>query len=161
MLLALSMCIGLSLFSQSIGVGVSSFSNTNTRSSSNTGIHLSVGYKSIYIDYSSNWSTGNGKELNYSSSYSYPTNKKEASVVNLGYRIKLNKYVSLIPTIGYGWTRDIYEDPILFQTYFYDKPKNFTNFGGILEIKFAKNFGVYWGLGSFEQYKAGLSYTIK
>lgn len=141
-----------------MGAGFGVFSG-DTRESSAVGLNLNFALANVYMDFSSNFSTGDGEELDYSSSQTYESDKLQVNLINFGYAIRLNK-VSIIPVMGYGWTRKIYQDPVAFDTYFYGDSEGKFNIGAIGVFEAFKGGGFYAGVGSFEVFKAGVYFSL-
>jgi hypothetical protein len=136
------------------GLGLASFSE-DTKESSNLALNMGFAIYNFYFDFSSNLSTGKGEELDFTSSYTIKSNKLQVSVFNLGYAIRINK-VSIIPLLGYGWTRGIYEDSLAFDTYYFGESKGDINIGAMGVFDLAGKGGLYAGLGTFENFKIGI-----
>src|SRR5690606_440168 len=111
----------------SFGAGVSVFSE-DAKESSNVGAYLSFSINKVYFSIASNFAKGKGEELDYSSSETYNSNKVVLGLLNFGYIFEINKF-NIIPVLGYGWSREIYEDPIAFDTYFYGDSETHFNAG--------------------------------
>jgi len=81
--------------------------------------------------------------------------------INVGYNIFLtpSKILCITPIIGYGYASEIYEDSLLFPTYFYGDAKSYFNCGLIGKIRIGK-IGILVGGGTFEMLKFGLSYNL-
>lgn len=141
----------------SIGVGASSF-NVETEGSSNIGLGISLSVGRVYFDVASNLAHGKGEQLDFSSDYTYPTNKISAGVVNIGYIIPIKK-IHIIPTIGYGFSNRIYQDPIGWDTYYNGKSDGAINLGVIGSISLTDNIKLYAGAGTFERFKAGITFS--
>ena len=141
-----------------MGVGLSFF-NEDVNESTNTAFHFNMCFWNFYVDFASNLATGKGEELNFRSGQTTKSNKMRVSVINVGYAIRINK-VSLIPVLGYGWTMDIYEDPIAFDTYFYDDPKSKFNLGAKAAFDLFGNAGLTAGLGTFEKFNISIWFGL-
>jgi hypothetical protein len=103
--------------------------------------------------------SGKGEELNFSSSSTYNANKLSVGVINFGYNILPSNIWSVTPMIGYGYAREIYEDPIGWNTYFYGDTKAYINFAIITKI-YVDKIGIFIGTGVIEKFKFGLSYKF-
>lgn len=146
------------LYSATMGAGISSFP-IETYSSSNVGLNINFSVNKVYIDLASNYATGEGEELDYSTSQTYLTNKLSVGVVNVGYIIS-SKKAAIIPYIGYGWNSSIYQDNLGFNSYYYGAARNKFNFGIIGKILVYKQMSIYAGVGNYERFKAGLSFQL-
>lgn len=141
-----------------IGAGVSYF-DKDVKESSNLGVNFSLSIGKVYFDVASNFSTGQGEELDFSSSETYKTDKISLGVVNVGYIINLKKF-SVIPVLGYGWSTEIFEDPIAFDTYFYGDNEAHFNTGIKGSYLIGNNMAVNLGVGLFERFSGGISYVF-
>lgn len=151
----------LTSFSQSdVSLGVVGFS-LDTKLSSEIGLNMGVSINHFYCDLSGNMATGKGEELDFSSSSTYNANKLSVGVINVGYNIYIlpTHLWSVTPMIGYAWGREIYEDPIGWNTYFYGDTKSYVNFGLITKVYIDK-VGIFVGTGVIENFKFGLSYKF-
>ena len=157
------MCVGLVSFSQKnnygIGVGTAIYS-VNTNKSSVVGVNLSIFAKRFYFDISSNFSKGNGTYLEFASNSTYHTSKIETSVINIGFILPISDKISVIPYVGVGMQRPIYEDPILFPTYFYGKTTRYFSCGIVGRHYVSDRINIYLGGGVFELLKGGISYSF-
>jgi len=151
----------LTSFSQSdLSLGVTGFS-LDTKLSSKVGINLGVSINHFYCDLSSNMASGKGEELDFSSSSTYNANKLSVGVINVGYNFYIlpSHMWSVTPMIGYGYAREIYEDPIGWDTYFYGNTNSYINFAIITKVYIDK-VGIFVGTGVIEKFKFGLSYKF-
>lgn len=112
-----------------------------------------------YMGFASNYATGDGTELNYSTSSTYATDLSKVSVLNFGYFIPLSKNVMVAPILGYGWSSPIYQDPVGFDTYFYGSGESTVNLG-IKATYIMDNVGFMVGLGTFENFQACLIFKL-
>jgi hypothetical protein len=151
------------LYSQDLFIGINKYS-VNTNKSSPIGFIVGGTYKNFYLDLSSNLSKGVGKKIDFyfKSDISTKTDKVNVTLINTGYDIILNKY-HIIPIIGFGYTRDIWQDPIqdskLDTYYFTDKIQPHLNIG-ISTKYFFKNYGILVGVGLMERFKLELIYNF-
>jgi hypothetical protein len=151
--------ITLTSFSQiDASLGITNFS-LDTKLSSNNGINVGLTIKHLYLDFSSNMAKGSGSYLDFSSQSTYNSDKVRSSIINIGYNIFPLKIWSITPIVGYGYTNDIYEDQISWDTYFYGKAKSHINFGIVTKI-YIKDIGIFVGKGTLEDFKIGLSYKF-
>lgn len=164
LLLTLILVISLPLvsFSQnnlscSMGLGVVAYS-IDTKSASPVGLNMSISFDKIYMDFSSNLASGKGEYLDFSSSETYSANKINVGVINIGYIISNDRFY-IIPIIGYGWSKDIYQDPIGWDTYCYGKSLFHFNAGAVAGIKF-NQIAIQGGAGIYEIFKVGVSYIF-
>jgi hypothetical protein len=143
-----------------LSLGVTGFS-LDTKLSSKVGLNIGVSINHFYCDLSSNMASGKGEELDFSSSSTYNANKMSVGVINVGYNIFIlpSKIWSITPMIGYGYAREIYEDPIGWDTYFYGDTKSYINFAVITKV-YVNNIGIFAGTGVIERFKFGLSYKF-
>lgn len=139
-----------------IGAGVSVF-DAETKESSNAGVSLSFAISGFYIDLSSNFASGDGEELEFSSSQTYESDKLLVSVINFGYMVPVGE-IRITPVMGYGWTREIFQDPVGWNTYYYGDAEGHFNIGVKGMLLLDKNFGLYFGVGAFERFSGGLSF---
>lgn len=137
-----------------INFGVSVY-GVDANESSSAGIGFGMAFENVYFDISSNLSTGKGEELEFSSSYTKKSNKLQVNLINFGYAIRMNK-TSIIPLVGYGWTREIYEDDLAFDTYYFGKSEGSFNLGVMGVFDLFDNGGLYVGAGIYENFKAGI-----
>jgi len=137
-----------------IGAGVSFF-NEDVKESSNTAFHFDFCFYNFYFDFASNLASGKGTELDYQSSQTSKLNKMQINIINVGYAVRLNK-LSLFPIVGYGWTMDIYEDPIAFDTYYYDNPIGKFNLGAKAAYLLSENVGLLAGFGTYEKFNIAI-----
>lgn len=146
-----------SLFSQSssLGLYVGVF-NEDTKESSKLGLGFSGSLYNLYFDYVSNYAFGKGEELYYATSQTCDSQKVQVSLINLGYRINV-KWAYFIPTIGFGWRKHIYQDPVGWDTYYYGDTKIKFNPGLIAGIKLQSATSIFIGTGLFEIFKGGIS----
>ncbi|MDP2338030.1 MAG: hypothetical protein Q8N05_16610 [Bacteroidota bacterium] len=140
----------------SIGLHANYF-NAETKDSPKNGYGFSVSFNRIYMDISSNFSGGKGEYLEYSSQYSYSSEKIHITLLNFGYIIPVKSF-SIIPVIGFGESKEIYQDPVGWETYYFGKSTTKINLGIIGTIKLSEHFRFHAGVGTFENFKAGLSY---
>ena len=141
-----------------IGLG-GAFYSIDTKNSLHYGVEFSLGVRNIHIDFSSNLAQGDGKLLGYQQ-MKYPPNKLRVFLINTGYKFPIGKYFKICPTIGYGWTRNLYVNPIGFKDYYKGKIINYTNVGVIAYIDIQDYTNIYIGVGTYEKFKIGLTYTI-
>lgn len=138
-----------------LGAGVSVF-NADTKESYSAGISFSFAISGFYIDLASNFASGDGEELEFSSSQTYDSDKLLASVINFGYMIPLGNF-RITPVIGYGWTKEIFQDPVGWDTYYYGDSEGRFNIGVKGMILFDEKVGLYFGVGCYERISGGLS----
>lgn len=143
-----------------ISLGMTGFA-LNTKSSSKIGFNMGLTINHFYCDFSNNFASGKGEELDFSSSNTYKADKLSVGIINVGYNINVfpSNTWYITPLIGYGYARDIYEDPVGFDTYFYGKTKSYFNFGVITKV-YLNKFGIFGGIGTFEKFKFGLAYKF-
>lgn len=146
------------LYSATGGCGVSVF-GIDTKKASNVGVNMSMSLNKIYCDFSFNGASGKGEQLDFSSSYTKPADKVNVGVFNVGYIISIKKIkkLSLIPVIGWGYSNDIFEDPIGWDTYYYGPVTSHFNIGAVGNVQLGKWVGLYVGCGTYEKFKAGIS----
>lgn len=133
--------------------------NQDTKNASRIGIGSSFTLFNIYIDFSSNLAKGKGEYLNYSSSYTTSANKKAVSVFNVGYVFSFKK-LKAIPLVGVGYVSNIYEDPLLFDSYYLGDKFAKLNVGFVLAYPILDFIDVTVGGGIFEMAKIGLSMKV-
>ena len=145
-------------YTLSTGIGLSYF-NEDTQDASPVGVSFSLSVYNFYFGFASNLAKGKGEELDYSSSETYNANKTSVAVINFGYIIDLNKF-GIVPLIGYGSSRKIYEDPISFDTYFYGDRVSKINFGvkGMYFIN--DTIGITLGIGTYEMLTAAINFRF-
>jgi hypothetical protein len=124
------------------------------------GINFGMSYDHFYFDLSSNMAVGKGEELDFSSSYSYSTDKAWIGLMNIGYNIYINNKWFITPIIGYGQSKYIYQDPIGWDTYYYGDANHHFNIGISTKFFIDDNIGLMIGGGSFERFKAALCYRF-
>lgn len=150
----------LGAFSQNefmMGLTVNKY-NVNTLEASGMGYGLIMSFNNIYIDFSSNFASGEGEYLEFASSRTYKLNKLSTLAFNFGY-IANYKSVALIPFIGYGSIGEIYQDPIGWDTYYIVRKSRF-NAGLIGRVLVSDKIAFQAGYGIFEGIKFGISYNI-
>ena len=128
--------------------------------SSSTGLNMGMTIFKVYFDISTNLVKGKGTELNFSSNQTYDSGKTNATVFNLGYQVVVNDKLSFTPYLGMGTTANIYEDPILFDSYFKGNEKSSFNAGVISKFFFNEYVGVFLGIGRLERFKFGLTFIM-
>lgn len=146
------------LHSITMGMGISNF-HIKTYSSSNIGVNFNFSVDQIYMDLSSNCAKGEGEYLDFTSTYTRQADKLNIGVCNIGYIITMKK-VSIIPIVGYGWSRKIYQDPIGWDTYCYGKSSGHFNIGVVGNLQLSKVINLHIGIGTYERLKAGLAYQF-
>ena len=132
-----------------VGLGVSTINKQPSLS-------LDFAFDGYYMGFSSNYATGDGTELNYSSDSTYATDISNVSVLNFGYFIPLSKTISIAPILGYGSTSTIFQDPVGFNTYFYGATEVAVNLGVKATYIVDDSVGVMIGIGTFENLQASL-----
>jgi len=154
----------ISSYSQDLFIGVNRYS-VNTNKSSPIGFIIGGTYNNLYFDVSSNLSKGIGRRIDFFfiSDVSVKTDKVSTTLFNIGYDIKKNKY-HIVPIIGFGYTRNIWQDPLqdskLDTYYFKDKIQPHLNLGVSIKY-FKKHYGVLVGVGLMERFKLELIYNFK
>ena len=123
-------------------------------------VSFDVAVYGFYLGISSNYATGNGTELDFSSSYTRSTNKQSTSVINLGYFIPLTDNFAVAPIFGIGSSRDIYEDNLGFPTYFYGNSRTYYNLGVKVVMAVTNDIGFMAGVGTFENFQTSLIYKF-
>lgn len=139
------------------GVYVTTYDNKSKYPTIGVGVNLFI-YNS-YIGLSSNFAKGIGTELEFNSSYTYKTNKISSTGIiggHIFYIKNTNWYV--IPELGIFIESDIYEDTLLFNSYYNDNYRGKLH-GGILIGFDYNNVGFFFGGGNYELFKIGI--TIK
>jgi len=154
----------ISSYSQDLFIGVNKYS-INTNKSSSLGYIIGGTYNHFYIDLSSNLSKGIGRKIDFyfKSSISIKTDKVNTLLVNVGYDFIKKKKYHIVPIIGVGYTRNIWQDPIqesILDTYYFtDKIQPHLNIG-ISSKYFFKNYGFLIGVGLMERFKFELIYEL-
>lgn len=133
--------------------------NTDTKNASNFGVGFSFNVFGVHIDFSSNYAKGKGEFLDYSSSYTTRANKKNVQVFNVGYSFSYKKF-KITPIIGIGYISNIYEDPVLFDSYYLGDKITKYNYGLILSYSVSKYLDISLGGGAFELAKVGLNFKL-
>jgi hypothetical protein len=142
-----------------ITVGMhSSYFSKDAKAASNSGIGISLSFAKFYLDFAGNFASGKGEYLNFSSSYSYPANKISLVVFNVGYAIIIRK-VDIIPQLGLGYANEIYQDPVGWNTYYLKRSSAILNAGIIARANVHKNWRIYTGISTFENFKLGIAYS--
>jgi hypothetical protein len=141
----------------STGLYVTSF-NQDTKKASKMGIGISLSMNKFYMDFSGNFATGKGEYLAFNSQYTYPADKVNILVFNIGYILSVKSF-NIIPFIGVGISSDIYQDPVGWDTYFMDEGVNNVSIGIIGAINLSPNVRIQAGVGNYELFKAGISYV--
>tara|TARA_R110002050_G_scaffold294665_2_gene452670 strand:- start:834 stop:1325 length:492 start_codon:yes stop_codon:yes gene_type:complete len=113
-----------------------------------------------YMGFASNYAVGDGTELNYSSDSTYATDLSKVSIINFGYFIPLSEEIMIAPILGYGWSNQIYQDPVGFNTYFYGTGTSMINLGVKATYIVNETVGFMVGLGTFENFQACLLVRI-
>lgn len=109
---------------------------------------------------SSNFASGEGVELDFQSSQTYESSKLLIGSMNIGYAAINYKGFALIPSIGIVFTQKIYQDPILFDSYYMEKESTLLNYGMIIKYYFNDNIGVLIGVGNLEMTKISICYKF-
>ncbi len=140
-----------------ISLGVTVF---KPQFSPTVGFSFNVSRNNFYVDWSNNTGYGNGKEAGGSTGLTY-ANKMTAQVFNFGYGISIlpSKIWYVVPLIGYGYSRDIYESAI-WNAYWYGDIHSYLNLAVITKV-YIKRIGIYAGIGIIDRFKFGLSYRFK
>jgi hypothetical protein len=146
----------ISLTPITLGLHMSKF-NTETKNSPSTGFGFSLSFNRFYMDLASNFSSGKGEPLKFSSEHSYAANKCNVGVFNVGYIIPIRRF-SIIPYLGYGYSNEIFQDPVGWDTYYLGETKSDISVGLIGSIKIANHLRFQAGVGTFETFKVGLTY---
>lgn len=158
-----------------IGIGGAVY-QTFTYTSSPVGLSLRFAIKNFYFDVSSNLSNKHFYQINKNiSNFPAPNKirdlklfndiKTNICVANIGYMIKLPKIpiidstttIYVIPTIGYGWSQNIYTPAKIS---FYQKEILFANFGLLFNVKCWKKVNMIFGVGTEERLKFGATITL-
>lgn len=154
----------ISSYSQDLFIGINKY-GINTKESSSVGFIIGGSYEHFYVDLSSNLVTGIGRKIDFyfKSEVTIKTNKTNVTLINVGYDFVKKRKYHIIPTIGFGYHRIIWQGPIedikLDSYYITDKINPYINFG--LSTKyFFKDFGVLMGFGLKEQFKFCLIYKF-
>ena len=121
-----------------------------------TAVSMDFAIDGYYMGFASNYATGDGTELNYSTASTYATDLSQVSVLNFGYFIPLSKAISVAPILGYGWSSPIYQDPVGFDTYFYGASDGAVNLGVKATYIIDDSVGFMIGVGTFENFQACL-----
>lgn len=148
----------LTTFSQyDVSLGVTGFI-IDTKLSSHVGINMGISINHFYCDLSNNFAIGNGKYLGFSPSNVYNADKMSVGIINIGYDIYIfsSHTWSVIPIIGYGCAREIYEEPNGWRKSY--NTRSYINFGIIAKVHI-KKVGIFIGREILE-FKFGLSYKF-
>jgi hypothetical protein len=131
-----------------------------TKNASKFALGISGSYGRLYIDVSSNFARGKGEYLNFHSSSTRAASKINVGVGNFGYTFYY-KNIRIIPTIGFGWARMIYEDPILFDSYYEGESDIKYNLGLVLAFPVSQYVDITIGGGTYEIFKLGFSFNLR
>lgn len=161
------------IFDKSIGMGVSYF-NTDTKSSSNIGLHMEIAVSNFYVDCAFNNTQLNGEYMN-STRYPFLTTDiyyinvdlVKVGLVNAGYIVHIDKRFSLTPLVGFGWKNYITSmrhpwsgNRIITPIAYYDNVIKYLNLGIITNIRLNRHISTHFGVGLFETFKCSLSYDF-
>lgn len=142
---------------QKAGIYLTTYDNKSEYPTIGIGVNLFI--NKSYIGLSSNFVKGTGTELEFSSSYTYKTNKISSTGIvggHIFYIENTNWYI--IPELGIFIESDIYEDNLAFDSYYSDNYRGKLH-GGILIGFDHNNIGFFFGGGNYELFKIG--FTIK
>jgi hypothetical protein len=114
-------------------------------------------FQNFYFDMGSNFSKGNGNELNKPSMILYKNIKAAIYIVNFGYRIELTKRFYFTPIIGLINIREIYQDNKGWNNWFYGDIINKLNLGANVNYYFSKHIGIILGTSTVEKIKLSIS----
>lgn len=145
--------LSLSTFSQIYVSGGLSLYNINTN---RAGMSIGFGFNKAHLDVSSNFASGEGEQLNFQSNQSYLTEKISMSVINFGYYVAVIDELQILPIIGVYSKRDIAQDPIAFETWFFTNEKLGLNAGLGAQYFFGENVGVLAKVGLMERYRLAI-----
>ncbi len=128
----------------SMGLGISA-TTLDVGNASPVGLVMDIDIMNVHFDFASNLASGQGEYLDFSSSQTRKANKQLWYSINAGYAFNFKQNWSIIPKIGIVLLRNIYEDPIAWDTY-YDEAAG-TKFQAGGEIRYRINL-MYIKVGS-------------
>ncbi len=100
-----------------IGMGVS-FTSLDVGDASPAGLLFDLDFGAFHMDVASNFATGQGEYLEFSSSYTSKANKQKWYAINGGYNLPVKNWFIFTPKAGVVVLADIWEDPIAWDTYY-------------------------------------------
>ncbi len=119
--------------------------------SNNSGFYLDFEFFKVHLDFASNFSSGEGTYLDFTSSKTYKTHKRSWVYFHIGYSFPLWKTIMVTPKIGMITIDNIYEDKLAFDTYF---TKTLSN-------AFSSGFDIAYKIPNSRLYlKSGITYAI-
>ncbi len=144
----------------SISIGLTMLNKIDVGNSSKTGIAIGANIFNFYFDAGFNGASGDGKKLDYRSEYSYETYKVSWTTFNVGYSFFLiNNNLWITPTIGGIITRNIYQDSLLWTTWYYNTSEFKSSIGLLITLRTNKIY-VTFGANTVEIFKLSLGYII-
>ncbi len=127
--------------------------------SGKTGVGAIVMVNRLYFDISSNFASGDGIKKEFSTSETYPLQKKNSGLLNFGYLFPFNRFF-VIPKIGVGWTLDILQNNKPSPSYYFYNEKDHFNIGISGGYYLDEKLAVQVGFGTFERFNVGIHYFI-
>lgn len=118
---------------KSFGIGLVKIKE-NCYNAKSDGLSVYFNYKLLHLKIATNFAVGDGEYLEYKTDETYIVNKKKFTSFDLGLNFipfkENNKCTFIItPNLGIVSTKNIYNDPVAFKTYYYGKSQNNMNFG--------------------------------
>lgn len=128
----------------SIGLGFSQ-TNLSPGDASATGLMVAMDFWGIHLDVASNFATGEGEYLDYSTSQTFTLDKQTWTAVNIGFNIPVVKKLFVTPKLGLVVIENIYQDNVGFSTYYTETVANKMQVG--VDLKFVAG-NVYFKAGT-------------
>lgn len=107
----------------------------------------------VYVDIVGSTNSGKGSYLVFKSNKTKLSKDISWLSFSAGYMIKIqNTHSYVTPTVGLVFKHDIYEDPIVYDTWFYEKAETLPTIGVLLITYMDKTF-LSVGLNTYELFK--------
>ena len=142
----------------SFGIGYS-YTNLDVGSASQGGVNFEIDYKKFHLDFAGNGAKGKGEYLDFESYKTIKADKQKWFSFSLGYNWAIFKGFSITTKSGLVFLRDIWEDPIGWDTYFEKNGGVNMQVGIDLKYMFDK-FYIKLGSGTTEVYKVSIGIPI-
>lgn len=129
-----------------IGMGAGYSTLNDHKNSSNIVWSNSISIMGFYFEFNMNLAKGKGEYLNFSSSQTYPSNKTNISSYLAGWNVYIPKSnFVVVPKIGVVEKTEIFEDPVLFNSWYKGNPEYKFTVGASVKYLFKNNLGIVLG----------------
>ena len=142
----------------SMGLGVS-VTTLDVGSASPVGLVFDLNMWNVHLDFASNMATGKGEYLEFSSTQTTKADKQVWYAINAGYNIEIKNSWYIVPKIGCIILRDIWEDPVAWDTYYEESAGTKAQFGAEIR-KEINHVNLKVCSSTTEIFSAGIGYVF-